>query len=97
MNNELMVKYEAGGQEIQLSQSDVKNFLVSGDANRVTEKEFKLFLELCKFQKLNPFLRDAYLVKYGDKDANIIVGKDFFIKRPMPMKNLRNTLQALSF
>ena len=81
MNNELMVKYEAGGQEIQLSQSDVKNFLVSGDANRVTEKEFKLFLELCKFQKLNPFLRDAYLVKYGDKDANIIVGKDFFIKR----------------
>ena len=76
-----MVKYEAGGQEIQLSQSDVKNFLVSGDANRVTEKEFKLFLELCKFQKLNPFLRDAYLVKFGDKDANIIVGKDFFIKR----------------
>lgn len=50
MNNELMVKYEAGGQEIQLTQSDVKNFLVSGDANRVTEKEFKLFLELCKFQ-----------------------------------------------
>ena len=81
MNNELMVKYEAGGQEIQLSQSDVKNFLVSGDANRVTEKEFRLFLELCRFQKLNPFLRDAYLVKYGDKDANIIVGKDFFIKR----------------
>ena len=81
MSNELMVKYETNGQEITLSQSDVKNFLVSGDANRVTEKEFKLFLELCKFQKLNPFLRDAYLVKFGDKDANIIVGKDFFIKR----------------
>lgn len=43
MNNELMVKYEAGGQEIQLSQSDVKNFLVSGDANRVTEKSLSYF------------------------------------------------------
>ena len=90
MNNELMVKYEAGGQEIQLSQSDVKNFLVSGDANRVTEKEFKLFLELCKFQKLNPFLRDAYLVI-------LLLVKTSLLKGPMPMKSLKNTLQALLF
>lgn len=80
MNNELMVKYETNGQEITLTQSDVKNFLVTGDADKVTDKEFKLFMELCKAQKLNPFLREAYLIKFGN-DANIIVGKDFFIKR----------------
>lgn len=97
MSQELMVRYESNGQEITLTQNDVKNFLVSGDANRVTEKEFKLFLELCKFQKLNPFLRDAYLVKFGDKDANIIVGKDFFIKRAYANEKFKNILQALLF
>ena len=80
MSQELMVRYETGGQEITLTQSDVKNFLVTGDADKVTDKELKLFLELCKAQKLNPFLREAYLIKFGN-DANIITGKDVFLKR----------------
>ncbi len=80
MNNELMVKYETNGQEITLTQSDVKNFLVTGDAEKVTDKEFKLFMELCKAQKLNPFLKEAYLIKFGN-DANIITGKAVFLKR----------------
>lgn len=80
MSKELMVKYETNGQEITLTQSDVKNFLVTGDADKVTDKEFKLFMELCKAQKLNPFLREAYLIKFGN-DANIITGKDVFLKR----------------
>lgn len=88
MNNELMVKYEAGGQEIQLTQSDVKNFLVTGDADKVTDKEFKLFLELCKAQKLNPFLREAYLIKFGN-DANIITSKDVFLKRARANESFR--------
>ncbi|URN40881.1 phage recombination protein Bet [Peptoniphilus genitalis] len=88
MNNELMVKYEAGGQEIQLTQSDVKNFLVTGDAEKVTDKEFKLFLELCKAQKLNPFLREAYLIKFGN-DANIITSKDVFLKRARANESFR--------
>ena len=32
-------------------------------------------LELCKAQQLNPFIRDAYLVKYGQQPAQIIVGR----------------------
>lgn len=59
MSKELMVKYETNGQEITLTQSDVKKFLVTGDADKVTDKELKLFLELCKAQKLNPFLKEA--------------------------------------
>jgi phage recombination protein Bet len=80
MSQELMVRYETGGQEIILTQNDVKNFLVTGDPEKVTDKELKLFLELCKAQKLNPFLKEAYLIKFGN-DANIITGKDVFLKR----------------
>lgn len=88
MNNELMVKYKTNGQEITLTQSDVKKFLVTGDADKVTDKELKLFLELCKAQKLNPFLREAYLIKYGN-DANIITGKDVFLKRARANESFR--------
>lgn len=88
MNNELMVKYETNDQEITLTQSDVKNFLVTGDADKVTDKELKLFLELCKAQKLNPFLREAYLIKFGN-DANIITGKDVFLKRARANESFR--------
>lgn len=83
-----MVKYETNGQEITLTQSDVKNFLVTGDADKVTDKEFKLFLELCKAQKLNPFLREAYLIKFGN-DANIITSKDVFLKRARANESFR--------
>lgn len=88
MSKELMVKYETNDQEITLTQSDVKNFLVTGDADKVTDKEFKLFMELCKAQKLNPFLREAYLIKFGN-DANIITGKDVFLKRARANESFR--------
>lgn len=88
MSQELMVRYETGGQEITLTQNDVKNFLVTGDADKVTDKEFKLFLELCKAQKLNPFLREAYLIKFGN-DANIITSKDVFLKRARANESFR--------
>lgn len=81
MTNELMaVNYEINGEQVQLTQEDVKKYLVSGDASKVTDKEFKMFMELCKAQRLNPFLREAYLIKFG-QEANIIVGKDVFLKR----------------
>lgn len=79
--SDLMVSYEANGTDITLTQDDIKNFIVSGDdKNPVTPKEMKLFMELCRAQKLNPFLREVYLVKFSDK-ANIITGKDVFLKR----------------
>lgn len=79
--NDLMVSYEANGTDITLTQDDIKNFIVSGDdKNPVTPKEMKLFMELCRAQKLNPFLREVYLVKFGNQ-ANIITGKDVFLKR----------------
>ncbi len=46
-----------------------------------TEQEIYTFLQLCKAQKLNPFLREAYLVKYGSSPATIVTGKETFTKR----------------
>ncbi|MEE8465003.1 MAG: phage recombination protein Bet [Dehalococcoidia bacterium] len=51
-----------------------------------TDNEIMMFLKLCQYQHLNPFLREAYLVKYGegeDGKASIIVGKEVFTKRAM--------------
>lgn len=74
-------KYNAGGTEIELNNNIVKQYLVSGDPDKVTDAEVKMFVELCKAQRLNPFLREAYLVKFGSNPAQIIVGKDVFLKR----------------
>lgn len=63
-----------------LTADTVRNYLVSGGGN-VTDQEVVMFLELCKAQKLNPFVKDAYLIKYGNQAAKIVTGKDVFIKR----------------
>src|SRR5699024_12758212 len=40
-----------------------------------------MFINLCRYQKLNPFLNEAYLVKFGEQPAQIIVSKEAFMKR----------------
>jgi len=75
------VTYQANGEDIFLDPSTIKNYLTSGSAD-ITVQEAVLFMNLCKFQKLNPFLKEAYLVKYSkDKPADMIVGKEAFMKR----------------
>lgn len=79
MANEL-AKYEAdNGQQIVLTSEDVRN-VISNDPN-VTDKEVRLFVELCKAQRLNPFIKEAYLTKYGNNPATMVVGKDVHVKR----------------
>lgn len=81
-NQSSLVVYETNdGQKIQLSPAIVKRYLVSGDADRVTDQEVMMFLALCKYQKLNPFIREAYLIKFGNEPASLVTGKDVFTKR----------------
>ena len=75
-----VVKYEASGQMIQLSPQTVRTYLVQGNG-RVTDQEVGLFINLCRYQQLNPFLREAYLIKYGDSPATMVTGKETFTKR----------------
>ena len=79
MSNELMVKYKWQDKDIILTKSDVRN-LISTDPS-VTDKEIALFMQLCKYQSLNPFTREAYLIKYGTYPASMVVGKEVFTKR----------------
>lgn len=79
--NDTEMKYIANGEEVKLTPSFVKQYLVSGDASAVTNAEVIQFMTLCKYQHLNPFLREAYLIKYGSQPATLVTGKDTFLKR----------------
>ncbi|MDR3267089.1 MAG: phage recombination protein Bet [Tannerella sp.] len=76
------VIYQSAGQEIKLSFDIVKNFLVKGNAT-VTNQELVQFISICRFNALNPFLNEAYLVKFGGQNANaqMIVSKEALMKR----------------
>jgi phage recombination protein Bet len=73
-----VINTDAG--DIKLSPKIIKDYLVRGNGN-VTEQETMMFLSLCKFQKLNPFLNEAYLIKFGGQAATMVVGKEVFTKR----------------
>lgn len=79
MNN--YTKYETDKGEIVLSENIVKKYLVSGDSSKVTDQEVMMFIQMCRYQNLNPFLREAYLIKFGNAPATMVTGKDTFIKR----------------
>lgn len=40
-----------------------------------------MFLQLCEHRKLNPFIKEAYLIKYNNSPATLVVGKDAFTKK----------------
>lgn len=67
---------------VTLNPTLIKRYLVNGDSSAVTEQEIMLFMALCKGQKLNPFMKEAYLIKYGSKSpATMVVSKDVPLKR----------------
>ena len=79
--NSLAVVYEVDGQQIKLTPKIVQDYIVGTNA-QITMPEFKMFTELCKVRGLNPFLREAYLIKYSNSQpASIVVGKDAILKR----------------
>ena len=79
MTNEI-VRYLATGGDIELSAEIIKAQLVPPDS-KITDQELGFFLNMCKYQKLNPFLREVYIVKYGAYPAAFVVGKETFLRR----------------
>lgn len=87
-----IVRYKAdNGQDIEVTEQDVRDLMAAnGNAmENVTSQEVKMFLRLCQSQRLNPFTRDAYIVKYGNQPASVIAGKDAFVKRATRNKRYR--------
>ena len=79
-----IVTYEVAGQEVKLSYSIVRKYLTKGNAD-VTDQELVQFISVCKLNKLNTFLNEAYLIKFksarGDGNAQMIVSKEALFKR----------------
>ena len=75
-----IIKYKAGDNTVELSPSIIRKYLVSGEG-KITDQELMMFLKLCEYQQLNPFLREVYLIKYGNKPATMVTGKETFLKR----------------
>lgn len=86
IKKEIEVVYEADGEQIRLTPSIVQNYIVGTDA-QITMPEFKFFTSLCKARGLNPFLKEAYCIKYGKDPAQIVVGKDAVLKRAIKNPN----------
>lgn len=75
-----LTTYQSNGQEVKLSFEIVRNYLTKGNSN-VTEADLVQFISICKFNQLNPFLNEAYLVKYGNQPAQMITSKEALFKR----------------
>jgi phage recombination protein Bet len=84
--NNSAIEYESNGTMIKISPAIVRDYLTSGNG-AVTDQEIVMFINLCKAQRLNPFLREAYLIKYGSQPASIVVGKEAFTKRARRAKD----------
>lgn len=82
------IEYLCNGEMVKLSPGIIKKYLVNGNGN-VSDEEVVMFLNLCRFQHLNPFLREAYLIKFGTSPATMVVGKDAFTKRARKNKDYK--------
>ncbi|MCD8282060.1 MAG: phage recombination protein Bet [Prevotella sp.] len=72
--------YNVAGSEVKLSFPIVRHYLVKG-ASDVTDQELMQFIAVCKYNQLNPFLNEAYLVKYSGSPAQMVVSKEAYFKR----------------
>lgn len=59
------------GEIINLDKDTVKRYLT--DNVEITNSEFTMFFQLCKVHKVNPFLKEAYIIKYGNSPATIVL------------------------
>ena len=83
--NQLMT-FTVGNEEVKLSPAIVKNYLVNGNGN-ITDQEINYFMHLCRARKLNPFVKEVYLIKYGTQPAAMVVSRDALEKRAIKHKD----------
>jgi phage recombination protein Bet len=63
---------------LALTNENIRQYI----CQNATDQEIGMFLELCKKRDLNPFLKEAYLIKYDkDRPAQMVVSKDVILKK----------------
>lgn len=90
--SEHRVTYTMNDEPISLTPSIVQQFITKGSTT-ITHEEAINFMMLCKYAKLNPFINEAYLIKYGSNPAQMVVSKEAFMKRANRQEQY-NGLQA---
>lgn len=84
-NEGMTVIYQVAGEEVKLTAKAVREILLNGDGI-LTDQEISRFIAMCKFNRLNPFLREAYIIKFannrgGEASAQMVVSKEAYFKR----------------
>lgn len=72
--NKQLGKYQIetrSGEVINLEKKIVEQYLTNGA--ELTPSEYTMFFQLCKVYKANPFLKEAYPIKYGNAPATIVL------------------------
>ncbi len=95
MEKNCITKYVTDHGNVELSPEIIKSYLVPPDS-KITDPEIGFFLQMCKFQKLNPFMKEIYIVKFGNLPAAFIVAKDTFLRRAKKNKTYRGHTVAIS-
>ena len=72
--------FKVGNEDIKLNPGIVRRYLVNGQG-KVTDQEIVFFMHLCKSRQLNPFIKEVYLIKYGQEPATMVVARDALEKR----------------
>lgn len=74
-----VTQWETRHGDVSIADTQIRQ-LFGGE--KATDGEIKRFVEMCKAQRLNPFLGEAYLIKYREgAPASFVVGKDVFVQR----------------
>lgn len=63
------VEFEVAGEKITLTPQIVRDYLVSGDKERVSMQEVVMFINLCKYAGLNPWLKEQCNILGRWKDS----------------------------
>ena len=72
--------FKVGNDQVKLNPGIVRKYLVNGQGS-VTDQEIVYFMHLCKSRQLNPFTKEAYLIKYDQEPATMVVARDALEKR----------------
>jgi phage recombination protein Bet len=75
---EQIVRYETERGDVALSTEMVRRLWCPN----ATPTEAYTFIQLCRFHRLNPHLREAYIIKYDTKaPASFVIGKEAWLSR----------------
>lgn len=77
---EIEVSYtDETGALVRITKDDIVKYISTDES--VTEKEVFMFLNMCKYLRLNPFLKEIYLVKYRGAPATFVVSYQTLLRR----------------